>query len=208
MKKIFLVHVIALITLAGCSKKGNSPAPVPTSVVIAGTTYPIVTIGSQTFTAINYNGPGGENFNNSDTNVPADGKLYTMAEAQAITLPAGWRLPVAADYNKMLKDLGGTFFSNSTNYTVPESVALQLMSTTGWNQTQGNNQLGFNARPVGYFFVQFAGAGDYAFFLCNTPQTGGNNEPLSLEVTPGQTAVYPFVIGTVAKWTVRFVKDN
>jgi uncharacterized protein (TIGR02145 family) len=211
MKKVLYLVVIAA-AFSACSKKNNTPpAPVPASVVISGTTYPTVVIGSQTWTSLNYNGPGGENYNNSATDIAADGKLYTMAEAQAITLPAGWRLPIAADYNQLLQGLGGTLVGSSpTNYGVSQTVALELMSASGWTGDNGNNQLGFNARPVGYYSgsaTQFLRAGTDAFFIIST--TGIDiNIPLSLDVSLDQTAVNYYMDGTDNRLSLRFVKDN
>jgi uncharacterized protein (TIGR02145 family) len=53
-----------------------------------------------------YNGPGGVNYNNDATNNAADGKLYTVAEAKAISLPAGWRLPAGNDFASLLNVIG------------------------------------------------------------------------------------------------------
>lgn len=209
MKKILYLAFVAIITFTACSKKGNTPAPVATTVVINGTTYPTVVIGSQTWTAVNYNGDGGLNYNNSATNIPADGKLYTPAEAAAITLPSGWRLPTAADYNNLFAGLGGVQ-NNTSNYGVSQAIALELMSTTGWTDTNGNNKLGFNARPVGECNTSsnlFTRAGMDAFFMIDNPSQNVYT-PLSVDVSADQTEVNYFFNNSGYHISVRFVKDN
>ena len=210
MNKALILILIAVITFSACSKSNTAqPATqAPTYVTINGTNYNIVTIGNQTWTSINYNGDGGENYNNG-ANDPALGKLYTMAEAQAVTLPSGWRLPSADDYNTLLQGLGGGKTSNG-NYGVSNTIALELMSTTGWTTTNGSNQLGFNARPAGFYSgpaTQFLYAGTEAFFLINTSATNANI-PLSFAVALNQTVVDYFSDGTNNRESVRFVKDN
>jgi uncharacterized protein (TIGR02145 family) len=211
MKKILYLALTASALFTACSKKSNTqPTPVATSVVIGGTTYPTVVIGTQTWTAVNYNGPGGENYNNSATNIPANGKLYTLAEAQAVTLPAGWELPTAADYNLLLKNIGGAL-QTTGDYSVNPTIALELMSTSGWTTgANGNNQLGFNAQPVGDYdaeAAQFLRAGTDAFFMINN--TGAAiYDPLSVDVSQDQTEVAYFFGGLVYRLSVRFVKNN
>jgi len=211
MKKLLYLACIAVTALAGCSKSSNPPlTPLPTSVTINGTAYPIVLINGQTWTTVNYNGPGGVNYDDSLVNTPADGKLYTVAEAQAINLPAGWHLPTAADYNQMLQSLGGNELGTTGNYSVTQNVAVQLMSTTGWTGTEGNDNIGFNARPVGYYSgpgAQFERAGTDAFFIIDT-SPANSTIPLSLDVSLNQTAVNHYSDGTDNRMSVRFVKDN
>jgi len=211
MKKTIGLALIIVTAVSACSKKSN-PQPQQgqsKTVVINGTTYSTVVIGSQTWTAVNYNGAGGANYNNSATNDPVLGKLYTYAEAQAISLPSGWRVPTADDYNKMLSGLGGTKL-DLTDYGVNNAVALEFMSTTGWTGTNGNNQLGFNAYPAGVYSQganAFLYAGQQAFFLI---ETDGINVYISLNfsVAPLQTQVNHFFDGTLNRASLRFVKDN
>ncbi|HEY8929091.1 MAG TPA: FISUMP domain-containing protein [Mucilaginibacter sp.] len=98
----------AIITFVSCSKKSDT-RPNDNSVTINGTNYSVVAIGGQTWTSVNYNGEGGINYNNGSINNAADGKLYTIAEAQAIKLPKGWRLPTRDDFNKLLVSIGAVY---------------------------------------------------------------------------------------------------
>ena len=89
------LSVILIISASGCSKKNETKAPANT-VSIGGDNYNTIVIGTQTWTATNYNGPGGLV------------GLYTIAQATAISLPAGWRLPAKNDFDNLLKLAGGT----------------------------------------------------------------------------------------------------
>jgi len=86
MTKIKLLFIAAAMLLYGCSKKASVATPTEHFVYISDYTYQTVVIGSQTWTAVNYNGPGGEAYENGIDTV-AQGKLYTMAEAAAYPSP-------------------------------------------------------------------------------------------------------------------------
>src|ERR1700742_3793344 len=100
MKQLILIFLLAIGSFYSCSKKSDNQPGSANTVIIENTSYRTVSIGSQTWTAVNYNGPGGTNYD-TDPNNPAYGKLYTFAEAQAITLPPGWRLPTKDDFTKL-----------------------------------------------------------------------------------------------------------
>jgi len=145
-----------MVVLAACTKKKNVNPPVGTTVSINGTAYPIVTIDSQTWTAVNYNGPGGVNYNDTSLNDPVFGKLYTYAETEAITLPVGWRLPTAADFNTLIKDISSEYPDAHTS----RGLALALMSKSTWYGGLATNTTGFNAVAGGYFY---SSANHYGF---------------------------------------------
>ena len=135
MKKLLILTLVASATLFSCSKSSTSKPQTANTVTINGTAYNTVTIGTQTWTTVNYNGDGGVNYNNSSTNVAANGKLYTLTEAKAITLPTGWALPTQDDYTTLLAT----------------SSAFGLMSKSSWTTGGGTDVSGFNALPVGYY---------------------------------------------------------
>jgi len=220
MKKILYQALVVAIafTFIGCSKSSSSPQPV--SVLVEGTVYPTVVIGSQTWTSLNYNGPGGENYNNSTTNIPLFGKLYTLEEARAIPLPKGWELPTAADYNLLLKNAGGVPQTRdvngvtviSSNYMVGSFSAVELMSTSRWQGTNGNNQLGFNAQPAGDGAADtqnFYSLYSSAFFIVND-FTANNSHYLAVQIScsPPQAAISDYDLGIDFRGSVRFVKNN
>jgi len=102
MKKLLFLAFVIGTTLSSCSKKSN---PKPTNTVtINGASYATVSIGTQTWTSVNYNGPGGTI--NTSLNEAIYGKYYTIAEMQAISLPTGWRVPTEADFVTLLKSQG------------------------------------------------------------------------------------------------------
>ena len=105
MNRLLSLIVLLTVFLGACSKKNNvAPAR---SITINSTEYPTVVIDNQTWTSVNYNGPGGINYNNQ-TNDPVYGKLYSYTEANNIVLPKGWRLPTKSDFEKLLISMGAT----------------------------------------------------------------------------------------------------
>jgi uncharacterized protein (TIGR02145 family) len=112
-----------------------------------GTDYAIVKIGTQTWATVNYNGTGGTNYDDASNN-PTYGKLYTLSEAKAVSLPTGWRLPTKADAETLLLFLGAT--KDNDGYVEGEAtVSSKLKSKSDWTLTQGTNTSGFNAYPAG-----------------------------------------------------------
>src|ERR1700743_30048 len=101
MKKVIFFCCTASAVLYGCSKK-TEPNPGLNSVVIENTAYATVVIGNKTWTSQNYDGPGGVYYNNNASNSRANGKLYTFSKANAVQLPAGWRLPNQDDYSYLI----------------------------------------------------------------------------------------------------------
>ncbi|HEY4198653.1 MAG TPA: FISUMP domain-containing protein [Mucilaginibacter sp.] len=207
MKKVCLVF-ITILALASCSKKSD-PGPNSNYVTINGTNYSIVVIGGQTWTSVNYNGDGGVNYNNG-ANDPLNGKLYTIAEARAVKLPNGWRLPTPADFNKLLVAIGAIYQNQLTgNYYISGDLTLKLMSKTGWTGTEGTNQSGFNARPVGIYFgnpdVPFSPSGLFTDFVVDAPSTNGF---ISFKVSASDAELEYDIYDATARQPVRFVKDN
>lgn len=201
-----------------CSKKNNDQPS--NTVTINGTDYKTVTIGSQTWTAVNYNGSGGTNYNNSSTNNPTYGKLYTLAEAKAIALPKGWRLPTKGDIEKLLTGLGATGTSD-VGVDGGGTVAIKLKSKSDWTPKQGNNSSGFNAYPAGdvnnttYEYIN-----SLTMFWSSNVDT--YNDPYVLEINnlpTGPTVnvnddgdagldYVPAAVAGTFRVSLRFVKDN
>lgn len=224
----YLFTISALLLLASCSKKTEqSPA---NTVSINGVDYSTVVISNQTWTSVNYNGPGGINPNNSTTNNPTYGKLYDLAEAKAVQLPTGWRLPAIIDAEKLYSYLGapgtpGLRINNqpSPNVVGDAKVSIKLKSTSGWTFTNGNNSSGFNAYPVGVYqiyppYTGFKNFGLATLFWCSTDymfSTGmiwyDTFEIINDNPTPfqyGDLATFGQGPDMASKYSLRFVKDN
>jgi len=200
VRKIIYVSALAALTVASCAKNSDT-VHVTGSVSINGTSYPTVIIGTQTWTSVNYTGPGGRSY--------AGSQLYGFTEAASVSLPGGWRLPNQGDYNNLLRAAHGTtnvdgFVFNSNGTVDPYA----LMSASDWS---GTDELGFDADPDGYGAtpgLTFAGSGINATIWCSTTESG---EPLVLTIEAG-----PGIATSVSltRWStnyfasVRFVKDN
>lgn len=204
MKKSITTLACVAILLSACSKKSNDPTP-SGMVTINGTNYGTVVIHRQTWTAVNYNGPGGVNYGNSSRNNSFLGKLYTFDEAEAVVLPAGWRLPTTDDF-ETLQSLGD---------------GKSLMSKTSWTIGGGNDSSGFSAKPAGYYNKSsFAGLGTDAVFVSNVSPTltipyiphVQSFDVFQINPSGKQPITYAFVtdILTVStdRGALRFVKDN
>jgi uncharacterized protein (TIGR02145 family) len=149
-----LLSVLLLLTtfaLVSCSKKNSDNTPVEdkNSVKINGVTYPTVTIGSQIWTSVNYKGPGG--YSAAETDIY--GSYYTRSQANAITLPVGWRVPSISDYNKLISNFTSIKDSQG-NYLLIDGSAEALCASSGWQSRQGTNTSGFNALPSGGYLVR------------------------------------------------------
>lgn len=174
------------------------------TIAINGSSYGTVVVGSQTWTAVNYNGPGGENYNNG-TNNSTYGKLYTEAEATGIALPSGWRLPTQADFDNLFVAIGANKLGNG-GFSFPLGCALKLMSTSDWTGQNGTNDLKFGAEPAGCFSAgSYTGQGIEAMFLSSTIIS----TPMVLTVSPNFITTSNILLPNATdRASLRFVKDN
>jgi len=215
MKKVFTLVIIAAIAFLSCSKKNNDPIPVnfslgDSTVTIAGDVYPVIKIGPQMWTSINYHGPGGI-FNTGylDRYNVQHGKLYTPLEAAQIALPAGWRIPTYDDYLNLLISRGAIQNSDGS-YSATLAVAQSLMATSGWQEGGGNNHSGFTALPTGFYHLDnFYGTGNGASFLHSS--IAGTPPDRGFTIGPGPDGK-PFIyLGIVLldedRCSVRFIKS-
>jgi uncharacterized protein (TIGR02145 family) len=220
MKHVLLFMLAAMLSFTSCSKKNTDATPITTTstVTISGTNYSTVAIGTQTWTTVNYNGTGGVNFNNGATNSIIYGKLYTLDEANAISLPTDWRIPTNADIEKLVTYLGGT--KNTQGHVVGDATAAQkLMSKDNWTNGSGSNNTGFNAYPGGDFYSSnWLAYGIGGYFITSTvnyavptnPQINildiVHSKDTHTEETSTVTDQYAY--HTTDRYSVRFVKDN
>lgn len=206
--------VMSFAAILSCASKHNDPVPVTpvgdTAVTIMGTTYPVVHIGNQNWTALNYNGPGGIfNTGNLDESL-MEGKLYSTDEAAKITLPAGWHIPTSDDFIKLLIARGATQNSDSS-YTANVTVAQSLMSVTGWSEGGGNNYSKFNALPTGFYHLgQMYGTGNGASFLMSVYSTTPPDLGFTIGPGPNEQPVIRVGVDLLSddRCSIRFVKDN
>ena len=210
MKRFAHLILIAFLTATSCSKKGG---PELDSIVIGSTKYLTVKVGTQTWTAVNYNGPGGVNYGGSNTNDPTYGKLYTHAEAAAVVLPAGWHVPSMDDYNQLFISAGGIAINQTTEESPQVTVTLMSKATwsldggtdiTGWNATAGG--LYVEADPPSYF-----DKGNRATFLTSS-YLPNNVRAANVYFNGGGSdstiGVGGFASDDTGRGSVRFVKDN
>ncbi|HTI60825.1 FISUMP domain-containing protein [Mucilaginibacter sp.] len=159
MKLRYQLLLFLGVILASCGKSSVQPQAQISikGVVINGTEYPTDTIGTQVWIAINYAGPGG--YHLVYPNYSYDGYFYTQSQANALTLPAGWRVPSIADFNKMLSNFAGPADIDAYgDYYIQNPV--MLIGTKHWDddngnvQHQGTNTSGFNIVQTPYVIIQ------------------------------------------------------
>lgn len=148
LKGIYWCLICALLTAACQSTPAiiEPPTPSPDSVRIDGHTYPTRLIGAQRWTTINYRGTGGIPYG-TGTEKAIYGRYYTYAEAKAIALPAGWRLPTEADWVTLVQSQGIILEHNTAR---KQEAVKKLLSVTNWRSLPGTNASGFDAHPAGY----------------------------------------------------------
>jgi uncharacterized protein (TIGR02145 family) len=187
-----------ILLLISCKKDSDGPD----QISISNSVYPTVKIGNQRWTAVSYNGPGGKNYNDSTGNDPAYGKLYTLAEVDAIKLPKGWRLPTENDYINLIR---------------PQNDDADIfLSRAGWWAGRGTNLTGFNAYPSGFYAYQlYRLRGSIAVFI--TSSLGDGNFTSSTDrISFVFTAIADsstgygtnYVKEPTDRGSVRFVKDE
>jgi uncharacterized protein (TIGR02145 family) len=136
------------------------------SVEIGGRSYPVVRIGNQLWMTENLdwkaNGItiGASSSSTTDPNAMyynqredlygingnKYGLLYNTPAVSAISnlIPSGWRIPSIQDINNLTTYLG-------TDYII------KLRTTTGWSNTNGNNESGFSMNPSGGYYQEWNG---------------------------------------------------
>jgi uncharacterized protein (TIGR02145 family) len=194
-----ILLVLFQIFATGCDD--NSPVSPENVVAIEDNQYETIKIGTLTWTTSNYAGPGGIEYDESNSK-PEYGKYYSMAELKDIELPEGWRIPTDEDYIALTEFYGITIPS-----PISQSDAVKsLTSTTHWSHVQGMNTSGFNAYPGGYIFGSSDPiGGDIAEFWTNVGHTVSIQEAganlSSLRITFYDSSTSPDY-----RFNVRFVK--
>jgi len=191
--------LFSIVTLISCDDE-STDSPLQ-QVTIEGKPYPFVKIGNQLWTTSNYEGPGGVNYDASNTR-PEYGKYYLKTELDAIVVPAGWRIPTLEDYSQLAQAHGIPLPSKLSD---GEAVKA-LISKANWNNAKGTNTSGFNAYPANYIFkdshpiegdiAEFWTAGGETFSI---QEAGTNLSSLRISLYQSNSPDYRF--------NVRFVKD-
>jgi len=144
------------------------------------------------------------------------GKLYTLAEAKALVLPKGWRLPTTDDFNTLMHTLGATATDNNGYYQPSLQTTFSLMSTSKWTLQNGTNTSGFNAYPAGFYNNGFEGEGMEADFITTSILAGypGTQANFSVyEETDNNTLISNSVFSDEVgapndRGSLRFIKAN
>jgi uncharacterized protein (TIGR02145 family) len=219
MKKLLFAVIIAGTVFLSCKKQELILATTniihkgtDTAVTISGTVYPVVQIGSQSWTSVNYRGPGGI-YNNLyvETDSLGHGKLYTPRDGSRIVLPIGWHVPTLNDFITFMQALGATQGSDG-NYSLTQSQIHTMMAKKGWTQGGGTNACGFNILPMGFYSPpDFYGTYNSASFL-ESSAISGLPEDLAFMIGPGATGnllIFPSVaILDNSRCSIRFGKNN
>jgi len=210
-RMLFSLALLATLGLTSCKKDKDEDR---NTVKIGGKTYPTVTIGDQVWMAENYSGEGGLYYQESDANKTEYGKFYTIEEAKAIAVPAGWRLPTSADIKKLLESQGAEVEENAASNageTETEAALVKLMATTGWGELQGTNASGFNAFPNGFANDddEFRLQGQAAIFWTASTYVSDNiTSPIFFYLEKDRAMYLSEGPLTGFRMSVRFVKDK
>lgn len=198
---ILTTILFSLISIIGCDDE--SDVVLSEQVTIEGKAYPTVKIGNQIWITFNYEGPGGVQYDDTNSK-PEYGKYYSKAELDEIPVPDGWRIPTLEDYKKLAE-----FYGISAPSKAAEGDAIKvLISTTQWNHVTGTNSSGFNAFPGGYVFGDANPiGGDIAEFWTTEGYTFSIQEA-GENLSSLRIALYDSNSSPSYRFNVRFVKMN
>jgi uncharacterized protein (TIGR02145 family) len=203
-----LVIFMILIATVACTKHSTEPDPNrdQDTIPINGSPYPTIKIGTQRWTSANYSGPGGLTIE-LPKNRPGYGKLYSQEEAIAISLPAGWRLPLPGDYRKLCTAIGIQLpeKGNSEQATAIEKL---MSADTAWTHGAGTNTSGFNAMPAGYIYVDFAVGQGFSAKMMTSEKIGIVRTYFHITKNPNATTAGLRSVSTPESTGLRFVKDE
>lgn len=232
--------ILFIIFIAGCSKstlkpdEGLEQEPVSAerkkgAVFINGEVYPTITIGNHEWTTENFHGEGGIGVPylvvppEQDTIIY--GRLYTEAEAKAIVLPTGWRLPNSKDFIELLRrEMPGY----KRGASIPEDVITRYITKERWQFTaDGSNLTSFKAVPAGRYAENILsdtihyGIGTMAVYLMidtntieDTYKRGIVIEKIDANSTLKMRDIMPVnlyrgqVYNINNRYTLRFVRDK
>jgi uncharacterized protein (TIGR02145 family) len=128
--------------------------------------YRTVKIGTQTWMAENLDNPvnGSECYDNNSANCAKYGRLYMWLAARS-ACPAGWHLPLSAEWDILMEEVGGS-----------STAGTKLKSATGWSVDFGTDDYGFSALPggIGYSGDNFGDADNNGWWWSATEVNTGS----------------------------------
>jgi uncharacterized protein (TIGR02145 family) len=146
----------------GCGADGSSGSC--KTVVIDGITWMAENLNRET--------GGSWCYDNKKSNCGKYGRLYDWNTAMEVC-PAGWRLPAAADWDRLAAAAGGS-----------RAAGRNLKSKSGWSGGgDGTDTLKFSALPGGYRSPagSFFHAGDYGIWWTATEENLGDAHYLAMD---------------------------
>lgn len=195
-------------------------------VLIGGRWYKTVAIGNQTWLAENLDykfsgcdiGPNGAPstpaawyFSNDEATYGIDGTykcglLYNwyaakyLEDNKSTLLPAGWRVPVSADFQTLVTTIGGS----------QEGTKIRSNDIPWATSWQGTNDTGFSALPCGIASRTdgdnaFYGLGQYDRLWTPTDRSGSDRQMM---VITDNALSYDSLSHATQGCTIRLVKDN
>lgn len=193
-------HIYQGVLVNRCITLVEYDRPDINALEINGKKYRTVKIGEQTWMAENLaDASSGVWYDNDQaTYEPLGyGKLYTLAEAEAIEASVtGWHLPTKNEWNNLIEYAGGGAIAGT-----------KLKSTTNWdNNGNGTDDYKFNAKPAGAIASIVSDVNKYANFWVAYPagQTGG---PWFKSMSYNNTGISEGSWSNSNKISVRLVKD-
>lgn len=153
--------------------------------------YKTVEIGDQTWMAqnLNYkyqNGASSYCYDNDSLMCNFLGRLYLWSAAKE-ACPENWRLPTKADFEELLKYVGG-----DEGYAI---AVAKLKTTKGWDKNgNGTNDYGFSALPAGYVSPtdwQTVGATLFTDFWSITEKNEDDAYLLSMDYEANSGSIIP-----------------
>ena len=161
--RITILLAIAAAVLTGCGGKGAKEGAGTFTDTRDGKVYRTVSIGNRVWMAenLNYKGDGenalGRCYEDKEENCAKYGRLYPLYESKEIC-PAGWRLPIDADWVALRDAAGG------------DKAGKKLKSPAGWKDNgNGTDAYGFAALPGGFGgWDRFGEAGESGYWWSAT----------------------------------------
>ena len=171
--KPLLAGLVLLLFFGACRREPNTPLPSPQTPSYFVDTrddqvYQTVQIAGKEWLAENlrFNAPNSRR--SAQFPLEIYGRLYLVSNLTGLC-PSGWELPSQDDYRALLEEARSLYPDNRL-------LAKALRSTSGWQNENGDNNLGFNAYPTGrYSQMVLNGLGQHTQFLTRSRTFGSTS---------------------------------